>query len=473
MIRIAETTLTVGSTAEERETLARKHDAHVTWFNDELEAGQVTVPAFWIDEQPVTNEQYAAFLAATGRGAPPGWQEWGAAPRAKHPVVYVNGEDAAAYAEWAGKRLPTAEEWEAAMQGASCRPARLPGDATFAPRTLPVTEERGRKSVHGVGGFGQVSEWTAALIPDEHAPTRLLKGPAWVHERADSYRVQNAYWVPSNWSQTFTGFRCAADSEPAAAPAVAALPEPPPPGPDEPAPERGAFLSGSHWRGIVVNFTQPAGRFTVLCPEVLVVDEEVSVQWYTDSEVTWFSGNGPGVHRRASWSVTGEKGGMQTVLTGRGDAVDLDYLFPNRPDKPRTFRASACVNLQVDFNLFDLEMVRSYWWFGDGEWRLVRRMARHAKHGVRWITGTEGCPERPPVVVAATVARDGRSVFGYARADLGEKYGICNNCCFTCWHIDPTFRVEAGEIGLTRARLYCLAGGLKELEARVRKDFGL
>ena len=78
---------------------------------------------------PVTNAQFAEFLEATGyrprhRGELP-QALVGAASRRPgqedHPVVYVDLDDARAYAGWAGKRLPTEEEWQYAAQGTDGR----------------------------------------------------------------------------------------------------------------------------------------------------------------------------------------------------------------------------------------------------------------------------------------------------------------------------------------------------------------
>ncbi len=83
---------------------------------------------FFIDTYPVTNSDFAAFLAAEkyrpkdpanflkhwAKGNPPAGME-------DHPVVYVDATDAQAYARWAGKRLPTEIEWQYAAQGTDGR----------------------------------------------------------------------------------------------------------------------------------------------------------------------------------------------------------------------------------------------------------------------------------------------------------------------------------------------------------------
>jgi formylglycine-generating enzyme required for sulfatase activity len=76
------------------------------------------VDGFWIDVFPVTNADYARFTAATGHAAPSFWDGGRCGPRLyDHPVVGVTHIDATAYATWAGKTLPTAQQWEKAARG--------------------------------------------------------------------------------------------------------------------------------------------------------------------------------------------------------------------------------------------------------------------------------------------------------------------------------------------------------------------
>jgi formylglycine-generating enzyme required for sulfatase activity len=82
----------------------------------ESPAHLVWVDPFDIARTPVTNADYAPYLAVTGAEPPPWWHASDFADPAQ-PVVGLSWNEAAAFAAWAGARLPTEAEWERAARG--------------------------------------------------------------------------------------------------------------------------------------------------------------------------------------------------------------------------------------------------------------------------------------------------------------------------------------------------------------------
>lgn len=131
------------------------------------------LPEFWIGKTPVTNADYARFTASTDAEPPKHWG--GSSPPeqiANHPVVYVSWQDAQAFCEWAGKRLPTEAEWGKAARGMDGR--RYPwgdwqeGFCNTKEADIGTTSPVGQFSPPGDSPYGcvdmagNVFEWTAS-----------------------------------------------------------------------------------------------------------------------------------------------------------------------------------------------------------------------------------------------------------------------------------------------------------------------
>jgi formylglycine-generating enzyme required for sulfatase activity len=77
----------------------------------------VALDAFYIDKYEVTLNLYRKFLEAEKREAPQTWDDEAATTVGDRPAIGMRWESAAAYCNWAGKRLPTEAEWEKAARG--------------------------------------------------------------------------------------------------------------------------------------------------------------------------------------------------------------------------------------------------------------------------------------------------------------------------------------------------------------------
>ncbi len=90
---------------------------------DEKPVRKVSMHGFWMDKVEVTNAMYALCAQAGACNIPQAFRSetrpsyFNNAEFADYPVIYVGWGDAAAYCQWAGRRLPTEAEWERAARG--------------------------------------------------------------------------------------------------------------------------------------------------------------------------------------------------------------------------------------------------------------------------------------------------------------------------------------------------------------------
>jgi serine/threonine-protein kinase len=177
------------------------------------------LPAFYIDVHEVTNGAYAMYARATGRKFRPGPDD--------HPVVDVNIAEARAFCQWAGKRLPTALEWEKAARGTQ---------GWLYPWGGQPDDTRARVNsgtVNAVGAYPQGASPFGALdmlgnvwefVDTPHTPNAEeiahIGGTAdepWVKVYGGAFdgplsRVWDAAAVPARLADANLGFRCAADA---------------------------------------------------------------------------------------------------------------------------------------------------------------------------------------------------------------------------------------------------------------------
>ncbi len=210
-------------------------------------AHKVRTRAYRIDKYPVTQAQYARFVAVHKYRPPLNWKE-GRIPRGLklNPVTMVSWYNSRDYCTWAGKRLPTEAEWEKAARGTDAR--LWPWGSEMHPEflntyyqvghTTPVNAYPHGASPYGVMDMaGNVQEWVAdqftpypgtsasgqifqakAIDPSyqrgsdekERLVYFVMRGGSWKSDPFSTYVFNRNYALP-NYASDFFGFRCATD----------------------------------------------------------------------------------------------------------------------------------------------------------------------------------------------------------------------------------------------------------------------
>ncbi|MFH2068604.1 MAG: formylglycine-generating enzyme family protein [Candidatus Omnitrophota bacterium] len=201
-------------------------DADLRWEHPQH---KVFLDAYYIDKYKVTVAQYRKFCQETGRSMPSepawGWQD-------NHPIVKVSWNDAVAYANHYGKRLPTEAEWEKACRAGSTTKycfgnsgTNLGDYAWYSVNSNKQTHPVGTKKPNAFGIYdmhGTVWEWCNDWYNENYykssptnnpngpsgGPGRVLRGGGW-YSSAGYCRSAFRNWDPPSFKAINYGFRCA------------------------------------------------------------------------------------------------------------------------------------------------------------------------------------------------------------------------------------------------------------------------
>jgi formylglycine-generating enzyme required for sulfatase activity len=228
---------------------------------DEYPEQLIDLNDFYIDKYEVSNRDYMKFVEETNHSVPLSWNESSYKKGEEDMPVLVTYYEALAYARWAGKRLPTEEEWEKAARGAGIevtregdrflilkKPVIYPWGNKFEPERanclafwndsrvgeaikkiyqkglLPVYLFKGiGDSPYGVVNMcGNAKEWTSSWYKpyrgNSHSNKRygkqvkVVRGGAWYNSLYKIRATSREYGgIPNLYKDNIAGFRCAKD----------------------------------------------------------------------------------------------------------------------------------------------------------------------------------------------------------------------------------------------------------------------
>lgn len=183
---------------------------------------EVDVAEFSIDQYEVTNSEYAKFVNETRHNVPSYWVDGSPPPgKEQHPVVNITYNDAQAYADWSGKKLPTREQWTRAFRGDSDH--LFPWGDTYEVTWIHVhdTPPAGNKTTAPVQSTprdispyqvynlaGNASEFVRGTFYQDDAPYRMVKGGTFEGLGAVYALAPMFTRYGLDFAKKDTGFRC-------------------------------------------------------------------------------------------------------------------------------------------------------------------------------------------------------------------------------------------------------------------------
>ncbi len=207
-----------------KEIICEKDDSEMVYvpagiFLTGYEKDPVEVHAFYIDKYPITNNQYRKFMKETNYTEPAFWRNK-RFNNSNQPVVGVSWDDAVAYANWAGKRLPKEREWEKAARGTDGREypwgnakpdkglAVFDLDITKGAPTNVGTHPSGISPYGCYDMSGNIWEWCEEWLTE--GKYRVVRGGSWINHMNILRCAYRSCSVPSGKDNN-VGFRCVKD----------------------------------------------------------------------------------------------------------------------------------------------------------------------------------------------------------------------------------------------------------------------
>ena len=539
MVFVPQGEFIMGTSEEEAQTLAKEYRVHPGLILLESPKRKVNLKAFWIDRFPVTNRQFFEFATASGffesrqylqsefvtgtvHPLPYFWTD-GKIPEGMedHPIVDVPWAWAEAYAKWAGKRLPTAEEWEKAARGTDgrlypwgnewndaathrrdaqafmppCLPANnssgmMAGMAEHRSYTLPVGCFPDGASPYGVMDLcGNVQEWTATSSTPaaEQGEIRnyVVKGVSAAYTLKCFYRCASVAFNDTQFVRGGKGFRCVKDAAEPPPKSYALCPLPKRTVPVFPQPkvredlymkEPITFEAGPKIRVPYL----PEGFAGLIAPEGVSIKAAESEAW-SDLNATPHTSTGwkvseNGTRAECETEFTERRISMRVVLEGHLDYVDYKVTLTNRSANVvylDTNTCQACSHLPY---FYDPEDSRTF--FAAETLSGLQRAIEFPpfRFNAPLFRGWQVLPavHTPGSVQArlpfvCTASPDGRWVLAVGARHDGV--GIARNANYSCLHITrqlPPF--APGMEHTAETRYYFLRGSEQDALARWKKE---